>query len=38
MSSVLGNVLRIAGLACGVGLSAAWTAFLGFQIFRAIAS
>jgi hypothetical protein len=33
---VLGNVLLVAGLTCGICLSAAWTAFLGFQFFRAI--
>jgi hypothetical protein len=32
--SVLGNVLLVA--TCGICLSAAWTAFLGFQFFRAI--
>jgi hypothetical protein len=38
MSSILGNVLRIALFACGIGLSAAWTALLGFWIFKAFVS
>ena len=36
MSSILSHGLRIAWLTCALGLSAAWIAFLGFQIFRAI--
>jgi hypothetical protein len=36
MSSVLGKVLLFAWLACGIGLSSAWTAYLGLKIFRVI--
>jgi hypothetical protein len=28
------SVVPIAGLACGLGLSMAWTAYLGFQFFK----
>jgi hypothetical protein len=33
-----GNVFRIALLACGIGLSAAWTALLGFWIFHPLSN
>jgi hypothetical protein len=36
MSSVLGKVLLFVWLACGIGLSSAWTAYLGLKIFRLI--
>ena len=36
--SAFQNALRIALLACGLALSAAWSAFLGFEVFRLVIS
>jgi hypothetical protein len=34
--SMLGRILRFAGLSLGLALSAVWSAFLAFELFRAI--
>ena len=36
--SAFKSALRIALLACGLALSAAWSAFLGFEVFRTFMS
>ena len=36
MFSIPEKMLRIVGLVCGLGVSAVWTGFLTFEIFRVI--
>ena len=36
MFSISGTVLRLAGLACGLGASVVWTAFLTFEFLKVI--
>lgn len=36
MFSIPEKLLRVAGLVCGLGLSAVWTSFLTLEIFRVI--